>query len=202
MLTALVVLGAYLIGSLSFASIVSKAFGLPDPRTYGSGNPGATNVARTGNKRAAALTLVGDAAKGFVAVAAAMYVAKRFALHEDAVPLALLAVFLGHLFPLYYQFRGGKGVATALGVLLPLDWRVALIAAAAWAIVFVVTRISSLSALIAIVVTTFASIYFFGPGTTLWSLLSMLALLIWRHKDNIEKLFKGAESGFGKSNQG
>lgn len=202
MLTALVVLGAYLIGSLSFASIVSKAFGLPDPRTYGSGNPGATNVARTGNKRAAALTLVGDAAKGFVAVAAAMYVAKRFALHEDAVPLALLAVFLGHLFPLYYRFRGGKGVATALGVLLPLDWRVALIAAAAWAIVFVVTRISSLSALIAIVVTTFASIYFFGPGTTLWSLLSMLALLIWRHKDNIEKLFKGAESGFGKSNQG
>lgn len=197
MLTALIAAAAYLIGSLSFASIVSKAFGLPDPRTYGSGNPGATNVARTGNKGAAALTLLGDAAKGFVAVALAQYLAARFALSEVTVPLALLAVFLGHLFPLYYRFRGGKGVATALGVLLPLDWHVALIAAAVWAAVFVVSRISSLAALVAIVVTTFVSIYFFGPGATLWALLTMLALLIWRHKDNIQKLFKGAESGFG-----
>jgi glycerol-3-phosphate acyltransferase PlsY len=201
MLTVLIVFGAYLIGSLSFASIVSKAFGLPDPRTYGSGNPGATNVARTGNKRAAALTLLGDAAKGFVAVALAQYFAARFALSEVTVPLALLAVFLGHVFPLYYQFRGGKGVATALGVLLPLDWRVALIAAGVWAAVFAFSHISSLSALVAIVVTTFASTYFFGPGATLWALLTMLALLIWRHKDNIQKLFKGAESDFSRSDK-
>jgi acyl phosphate:glycerol-3-phosphate acyltransferase len=199
MLTAIVVLGAYLIGSISFASVVSRAFALPDPRTYGSGNPGATNVARTGNKRAAALTLIGDAAKGLVAVAAAQYLAARLSLSELTVPLALLAVFLGHLFPLFYRFRGGKGVATALGVLLALDWRVALIAAAVWAAVFAFARISSLAALVAIVVTTFASIYFFGPGATLWALLAMLALLIWRHKDNIQKLFKGAESGFGTS---
>jgi acyl phosphate:glycerol-3-phosphate acyltransferase len=199
MLTAIVVLGAYLIGSISFASVVSRAFGLPDPRTYGSGNPGATNVARTGNKRAATLTLIGDAAKGWVAVAAAQYLAARFALSELTVPLALLAVFLGHLFPLFYRFRGGKGVATALGVLLPLDWRVALIAAAVWGIVFAFSRISSLAALAAIIVTTFAAIYFFGQGATLWALLIMLALLIWRHADNIQKLFKGAESGFTRS---
>ena len=136
MLTALVVLGAYLIGSISFASLVRRAFGLPDPRTYGSGNPGATNVARTGHKGAAALTLIGDTAKGWAAVAAAQYLAKRYGLSELSVPLALLAVFLGHLFPLYYGLRGGKGVATALGVLLPLDWRVALIAAAVWVLVF------------------------------------------------------------------
>jgi glycerol-3-phosphate acyltransferase PlsY len=196
MLTVIVVLAAYLIGSVSFASVVSRVFGLPDPRTYGSGNPGATNVARTGNKLAAALTLLGDALKGVLAVAAAQQLAARFALSEWTVPLALLAVFLGHVFPVFFGFRGGKGVATALGVLLPLDWRVALIAAAVWVAVFLVSRISSLSALVAIVVTTFASIYFFGPSATLWALLVMLALLIWRHTDNIKKLFKGSESGF------
>ncbi len=196
MLTVIVVLAAYLIGSISFASVVSRVFGLPDPRTYGSGNPGATNVARTGNKLAAALTLLGDALKGVLAVAAAQQLAARFALSEWTVPLALLAVFLGHVFPVFFGFRGGKGVATALGVLLPLDWRVALIAAAVWVAVFLVSRISSLSALIAIAVTTLASIYFFGPSATLWALLVMLALLIWRHTDNIKKLFKGSESGF------
>ena len=151
MLIPVVVIAAYLLGSISFAVLTSKLFALPDPRTYGSGNPGATNVLRSGKKAAAALTLLGDAAKGWLAV----FLAMRFAAHDAQgvmlVAMVALAVFVGHLFPIFLRFKGGKGVATALGVLLALDVWLGLAALATWLLVAAVLRLSSLAALVAAV---------------------------------------------------
>ena len=148
MIHLLLVVAAYLLGSLSFAVIVSRAMGLPDPRSFGSGNPGATNVLRTGRKTAAILTLLGDALKGWVAVVAARALAAHFGLDEDIVLLCALAAFIGHLFPVFFGFQGGKGVATALGILVALDPWLGLACLATWVAMALAFRISSLSALV------------------------------------------------------
>ncbi|MET0217629.1 MAG: glycerol-3-phosphate 1-O-acyltransferase PlsY [Burkholderiales bacterium] len=184
---------AYLIGSISFAVIVSRVFALPDPRSYGSRNPGATNVLRSGRKAAAALTLAGDLLKGVFAV----WVAKRFGpalgVGENTVPLAGLAVFLGHLYPVFFRFQGGKGVATAAGILFSLSLPVGLTALAAWVAVFAATRISSLGALAASIAAPFSAWYFLGWGSFTAVIAVMTALLVWRHRSNIRKLLTGAE---------
>lgn len=193
---AFVILGAYLIGSVSFAVVVSKAMRLPDPHSYGSGNPGATNVLRTGNKLAAILTLLGDAAKGYVAVVIARIL---IGVEVDSwvLPAVAAAAFIGHLFPVFHGFKGGKGVATALGILLAIDWVLGLTTLSTWLIVAVFLRYSSLAALVAAV---FAPIYFmflFGVQPMAIAIALMSALLIWRHKANIQKLLKGEEGRIG-----
>jgi glycerol-3-phosphate acyltransferase PlsY len=191
MQTALVILGAYLLGSVSFAIVVSRLFALPDPRSYGSKNPGATNVLRTGNKAAAALTLLGDGGKGWLAVfLASIYV-------PGAVAFAALAVFLGHLFPVFHRFQGGKGVATAAGVLLGLDWRIGLSTIATWAIVLALFRYSSLAALISVVFAAVFTALLYGFGVQAACVLAMSVLLVWRHKENIGRLLRGEESRVG-----
>lgn len=189
---ALVVL-AYLIGSVSFAVIVSRLFALPDPRSYGSGNPGATNVLRSGKKAAAALTLLGDLLKGVLAVWIAKLVGAKIGAPEVVVPLAGLAVFLGHLYPVFFGFRGGKGVATAAGVLLSFSLPVALSALVAWVAAFAVTRISSLGALAASGAAPLAAWYFLGWGSFTTVIAVVAVLLVWRHRANIRKLLEGAE---------
>jgi acyl phosphate:glycerol-3-phosphate acyltransferase len=187
----LTVLVAYLIGSISFAIVVSRAMRLPDPRSYGSGNPGATNVLRTGRKTAAVLTLLGDAAKGWLAVwLAQLYV-------PEAAPYAALAVFLGHLFPVYHRFQGGKGVATAAGVLLAIDWRIGLGTLATWIIIAAFLRYSSLAALIAAAFAPFFTALLLGFDAYFACVLVMAALLVWRHKANIARLLAGTESRIG-----
>ena len=188
---------AYLIGSVSFAVLMSKAFGLADPRTYGSGNPGATNVLRSGKKAAAALTLIGDAAKGWLAV----FLAIQFAPHDGQglliVALVAVAVFLGHVFPVFLKFRGGKGVATALGVLLALSVWMGLAVLGTWLLVAVVFRYSSLAALVAaIAAPIFAMLIHLRPELVLATAI-MSMLLIWRHKSNIQNLMTGKESKIG-----
>jgi len=189
---------AYLIGSLSFAVIVSRAMGLPDPHSYGSGNPGATNVLRSGSKKAALLTLLGDTLKGVFAVLLAKAFAAQFGINPAGIALVAVAVFLGHLFPLFFGFNGGKGVATAAGVLWALDWRVGLGLTAIWATVFAVTRVSSLSALIGSAATPVLGYLFFGNGAVFYATLLMAALLFWRHKENIRRLLSGEEAAFKK----
>jgi glycerol-3-phosphate acyltransferase PlsY len=185
------VIAAYLIGSVSFAIVVSRLLGLPDPRSYGSKNPGATNVLRTGRRSAAALTLVGDAAKGWVAVwLAQLYV-------PEAAAYAALAVFLGHLFPLYHRFQGGKGVATAAGVLFAIDWRIGLGTLATWLIIAIFLRYSSLAALIAAAFAPFFTALLFGFDAYFGCALVMAALLVWRHRANIARLIAGTESRIG-----
>lgn len=189
------VIGAYLLGSISFGIIMSQLFGLPDPRTVGSGNPGATNVLRSGKKIAAALTLLGDTAKGWLAVWLAFY----FAVEPWLVCLIALAVFLGHLYPIYYGFKGGKGVATALGVLLALSPWVGLCALVTWVITFAIWRYSSLAALVAAGLAPIYVIIFLDyKGFMVTSVLLSL-LLFWRHRGNIRKLAQGNEAGFGKT---
>ena len=195
----LVAVIAYLLGSVSFAVIVSRSFGLPDPRTYGSNNPGATNVLRSGNKLAAALTLLGDALKGWFAVAMAVRAAPVLGLGEVHIVIAALGVFLGHLFPAFYRFKGGKGVATALGVLLALDWRVGCAAAAIWLILFALTRTSSIAALVATATTPIVAFYFRGADLTTGIVLLLALLVIWRHKENILRMISGREGSVGKS---
>ena len=194
MASALFVLVAYLIGSISFAVVVSRIFGLPDPHTYGSGNPGATNVLRTGKKAAAVLTLIGDAAKGAVALWLAQQYAPQFDIGEKTLAAVALAAFLGHLFPLYFRFRGGKGVATAAGILLAMDWRIALTLVVVWVLVSVVSRYSSLAAIIAAASSPLAAYYFLGWGPMTWAVLVIAVLLVWRHRGNIERLLAGNES--------
>ena len=194
MAAALFVLIAYLIGSISFAVVVSWAFGLPDPHTYGSGNPGATNVLRTGKRGAAVLTLIGDAAKGAFAVWLSQQLAPRFGVGEAALAAVALAVFLGHLFPLYFRFRGGKGVATAAGILLAIDWRIALTLLAVWVLVALVSRYSSLAAIVAAALSPVAAIHFLGWGPMTGAVLVIAVLLVWRHRGNIERLLAGNES--------
>jgi glycerol-3-phosphate acyltransferase PlsY len=197
--TIVFIIAAYLLGSVSFAVITSKLFGLADPRTYGSGNPGATNVLRSGKKAAAAFTLLGDAAKGWLAV----FLAIRFALSDTQVALIALAVFIGHLFPIFLRFKGGKGVATALGVLLALNVWVGLGGLATWLFMALVFRYSSLAALTAAVATPIYAVLLGLPKE--WVLASgiLSLLLIWRHKNNVQNLLAGQESkiGSGKASQ-
>jgi glycerol-3-phosphate acyltransferase PlsY len=188
---------AYLIGSLSFAVIVSKWMGLPDPHSYGSGNPGATNVLRTGKKAAALLTLVGDAGKGWFAVWLAQRVAADFSLNETTLAGVALAVFLGHLFPVFFRFQGGKGVATAAGILLAINLWLGLATLATWLIIAVFFRYSSLAALVASVFAPFYTFYLFGLTPYLPAVFAMCLLLIWRHRENITKLMNGTESKLG-----
>jgi len=187
----LVVVLAYMLGSVSFAIVVSKLMALPDPRSYGSKNPGATNVLRTGRKAAAVATLVGDAAKGWLAV----WLALLFL--PAAAPYAALAVFLGHLFPVYYRFHGGKGVATAAGVLFGIDWRIGLATVGTWLIIAFFLRYSSLASLVAAAFAPFATALLLGLNAYFAVVLVMAALIAWRHKDNIARLVAGTESRIG-----
>ena len=197
MLTIVFVIAAYLLGSISFAVITSKLFGLADPRTYGSGNPGATNVLRSGKKAAAALTLFGDATKGWLAVFLAIQFAPSNVSYTMLAAAVALAVFIGHLFPIFLRFKGGKGVATAFGVLLALSGWMGLAALATWLLVALVFRLSSLSSLAA---AFSAPIYAYLLGLPReWVLASsiMSLLLIWRHKRNIQNLLAGKEAKIG-----
>ena len=195
MQTALIVAAAYLLGSVSFAIVVSRAMRLPDPRSYGSGNPGATNVLRTGRKLAAVLTLLGDAGKGGLAVFLATLADPQAAPH--AAPLAGLAAFLGHLFPVFHRFQGGKGVATAAGVLLALDWRIGLGTLGTWIIIAAFFRYSSLAALIAAAFAAVFSALLLGVDIAAGCVFIIAALLVWRHRENIARLAAGTESRIG-----
>ncbi len=199
----LATLAAYLLGSLSFAVIVSRIMGLNDPRTYGSKNPGATNVLRSGSKAAAVVTLLLDALKGFVAVVLVRWLGAPYGLGDGTVALVGLAAFLGHLYPVFFRFVGGKGVATALGVLLGVSPVLGLAVGATWLIIAYFFRYSSLASIVAAV---FAPVYYlFGDGVAWYqdngiavSMAVMSALLIYRHAENIGRLLKGTESRLGK----
>lgn len=198
MATVAFIVIAYLIGSLSFAVIVSKAFGLPDPHRYGSGNPGATNVLRTGNKLAAALTLVGDALKGWVAVVLAQRLAWRYGVDDTGIAAVALAVFVGHLFPVFFRFQGGKGVATAAGILFAIDWRVGLGTLVTWLVIALFFRYSSLAALVAAAFAPFATALVLGFDVYAAAVLAISLLLVWRHAENIRKLLAGTEGRIGE----
>lgn len=193
MISAIFVVMGYLLGSLPFAVIVSRAFGLADPRSYGSGNPGATNVLRSGNKSAAVLTLLGDAAKGWLAV----WLAGDFGAEPAAVAYTGLAAFLGHVFPVFLKFKGGKGVATAVGVLLGLSGLLALVCTAAWLLVAWFSRYSSLAAIVAALTAVLAGWLLLADPVTAGCVSVLAALLIWRHQSNIGKLLAGTESKIG-----
>ena len=196
------VLGAYLIGSLSFAVIISRVMGLSDPRSYGSKNPGATNVLRSGNKLAAVATLLLDAVKGWLPMALLQWKGREFGLGDGALAAVGLAAFLGHLYPVFFAFKGGKGVATAAGVLFGVHWLLGLAGLGTWLLVAYLSRYSSLSALITAVA---APLYYLLGDRELWyadkSVLLMLvvmgALLVYRHRENIGKLLQGKESEIG-----
>lgn len=192
---------AYLIGSVSFAVVVSKCMRLPDPHSYGSGNPGATNVLRTGNKLAAVLTLIGDALKGYLAVMLA-----RVLLGDESLTSTLnswllcgvvIAVFLGHLFPIFHGFKGGKGVATACGILFGINWILGLATLSTWIIVAMFMRYSSLAALAAAIFGPIYFVFLFGLQPMGIALLIVCLLLIWRHRSNIQNLLNGTESRIG-----
>lgn len=197
----LLIPAAYLIGSISFAVVVSKCMRLPDPHSYGSGNPGATNVLRTGNKLAAVLTLSGDALKGFFAV-----MLGRMLLGDESLSSTLsswmlcgvvVAVFLGHLFPVFHGFKGGKGVATACGILFGINWILGLATLATWIIVATFMRYSSLAALAAAVFGPLYFVFLFGFQPMALALVLVCTLLIWRHRSNIRNLMNGTESRIG-----
>ena len=194
---AIAIVLAYLLGSISFAVLVSKIFRLADPRTYGSKNPGATNVLRSGNKLAAVLTLVGDCAKGWLAVWLALRFDEQFALGETGIALIALAVFLGHLWPVFLRFAGGKGVATALGVLLGLNPILGLATLVTWIVIAYAFRYSSLAALISAIFAPFYYGLLFGSDIKLLAVLIMSGLLIYRHHKNIGNLLSGKESRLG-----
>ena len=199
----LAVLAAYLVGSLSFAVIVSRAMGLNDPRTFGSKNPGATNVLRSGSKAAAIVTLLLDAFKGWLPVMLVKWFGAGYGLGDGTMAMVGLAAFVGHLFPVFFRFEGGKGVATALGVLLATSWILGLATGVTWLVIAYFFRYSSLASLVAAV---FAPVYFiFGDGvvwamdkSVVLSTAVMSLLLIWRHSENISRLVKGKESRLGK----
>ena len=200
-LALLLIPAAYLIGSISFAVVVSKCMRLPDPHTYGSGNPGATNVLRTGNKLAAVLTLIGDALKGYIAVMLA-----RVLLGDESLTSTLgswvlcgvvVAVFLGHLFPIFHGFKGGKGVATACGILFGINWILGAATLSTWIIVAMFMRYSSLAALSAAVFGPIYFVFLFGLQPMGVALLVVCILLIWRHRSNIHNLMNGTESRIG-----
>lgn len=188
------VVAAYLLGSLSAAIILCRVMGLPDPRSQGSGNPGATNVLRFGGKKLAVLTLLGDMLKGLIPVVAARFIT------DDATVLALvaLAAFLGHLFPIFFGFRGGKGVATALGVLLGLSWQVGVAVLLTWVVMALLFRISSLSALVAAMLSPLYGWLFTNSLVYIEMMAVMAILLLWRHRGNIERLLAGQEKHIGQ----
>ena len=198
----LAAVAAYLVGSLSFAVIVTRVMGLNDPRTYGSKNHGATNVLRSGNKAAAVVTLLLDCLKGYLPVALVMWFGHPYGLEDGTVAMVALAAFLGHLWPVFFRFEGGKGVATALGVLLGISVWLGLATAATWLIIAVFFRYSSLASLVAAV---FAPVYYLLVDGVVWyaentialSIVVMSALLAWRHKENIQRLIAGKESRLG-----
>jgi acyl phosphate:glycerol-3-phosphate acyltransferase len=192
------VLAAYLVGSLSFAVLVSRLMGLDDPRTYGSGNPGATNVLRSGNKKAAALTLLLDALKGVVPVAVAVQLQPRMGWEEGTVALIGLAAFLGHLWPVFFRFQGGKGVATAAGVLLAFNPILGAATLASWLLIAYLFRYSSLAALVAAAFAPFYHALIWGGSPATLAIAVMSLLLIWRHEGNIRKLLAGTESKIGQ----
>ena len=196
----LLILGAYLLGSISFAVVVSKYMALPDPYTYGSKNPGATNVLRTGNKKAALFTLLGDALKGWLAVAIARMVlgTETSGSLEWVLSAVIIAVFLGHLFPLFHSFRGGKGVATACGILFGINFFLGLATLSTWLIVAFFTRYSSLAAIAAALFAPLYYIFLFGFHPVVLALVIMCALLIWRHRSNIQNLMNGSETRIGR----
>jgi len=191
-------LAAYLVGSLSFAVIVSRAMGLADPRSYGSGNPGATNVLRSGNRVAAVLTLAFDALKGFIPVLVVLQAGARWDLGESEAAFVGLAAFVGHLWPLFFRFHGGKGVATAAGVLLALNPWLGLATLATWVIIAAFFRYSSLAAIVSAAFAPFYQALIWGVEPGLVALLAMSLLLIWRHEANIRKLLAGTESRLGQ----
>jgi glycerol-3-phosphate acyltransferase PlsY len=192
------VVAAYLIGSVSFAVVASRLFGLPDPHSYGSGNPGATNVLRTGNKAAAALTLVGDGAKGWLAVFLTQQLGPSAGVADGVVPVVAVAVFLGHLFPLFHKFAGGKGVATAAGILIAFSWPLGLSLAIIWLVMAFGFKISSLAALTVAALAPIGAFYVFGSTPTAWVWVPISALLFWRHRTNIRQLLSGNERTIGR----
>ncbi|NOV23066.1 glycerol-3-phosphate 1-O-acyltransferase PlsY [Cupriavidus necator] len=198
MANLLFALAAYLIGSVSFAVVVSKLMGLPDPHSYGSGNPGATNVLRTGNKKAAILTLIGDALKGWLAVWLAARFGPSHGLNDTGLAMVALAVFLGHLFPVFHRFAGGKGVATAAGILLAIDPILGLGTLATWLIIAFFFRYSSLAALMAAIFAPFFHVLMNGVDVMTGAIFMISVLLIARHRQNIAKLLAGKESRIGE----
>ena len=198
---------AYLLGSLSFGVIVSSAFGLKDPRSYGSKNPGATNVLRSGNKTAAVATLILDGLKGWLPVMLVRWFGQDFGLGDGTVAAVALAAFVGHLYPVFFQFKGGKGVATAAGVLLGVNWVLGLATLATWVIVAFFSRYSSLAAMACAI---FAPWYYLIGDRSFWyvdkmialAIVAMSAFLIFRHRENINKLLKGTESKLGAKKKG
>ena len=197
MQTVLIALAAYLLGSVSFAVLVSRLMGLPDPRGYGSGNPGATNVLRSGSKLAAALTLAGDAGKGALAVLlTVLYTGESASAGIDA-PLAGAMAFLGHLYPLYHGFKGGKGVATAAGVLLSLSLTLGLGTLLTFGIIVLFFRMISLASIIAAVFAVFWAWFLFGLTPATPAVAAIALLLIWRHRENIGRILKGVEPRLG-----
>ncbi|MFZ4379650.1 MAG: glycerol-3-phosphate 1-O-acyltransferase PlsY [Polynucleobacter sp.] len=192
---------AYLIGSVSFAVVVSKCMRLPDPHSYGSGNPGATNVLRTGNKLAAVLTLIGDALKGYLAVMLARLILGDTSLTSTmgswVLCFVVIAVFLGHLFPIFHGFKGGKGVATACGILFGINWILGAATLSTWIIVAMFMRYSSLAALAAAVFGPIYFVFLFGFQPMGIALLVVCLLLIWRHRSNIQNLMNGSEAPIG-----
>ncbi|MGH8752950.1 MAG: glycerol-3-phosphate 1-O-acyltransferase PlsY [Burkholderiales bacterium] len=193
MATIVFIVIAYLIGSVSFAVLMSRLFRLPDPRTYGSKNPGASNVLRTGRKTAAALTLLGDATKGWLAVYLTQHFASRYGLGSATIAAVALAVILGHSYSVFLRFQGGKGVATTCGVLLALNLWLWLTTLATWLVIVLVSRISSLSALVAAVMAPLYALYIFGWDSRSLVVLVLSLLLIWRHQSNIRNLIAGTE---------
>ena len=194
----LVVVASYLVGSLSFAVLISRWMGLADPRSYGSGNPGATNVLRSGNKAAALLTLAFDALKGYVPVLAALLLQERLKLGPFTIALVGLAAFLGHLWPVFFRFQGGKGVATAAGVLMALNPVLGAATLASWLLIAVFFRYSSLASLVAAVFAPFFQLLIWGMKPAMLCIVPMSLLLVWRHGANIRKLLAGTESKIGK----
>ena len=195
---ALIVVTAYLLGSVSFAVVVSRVFKLPDPHEYGSGNPGATNVLRTGNKAAALLTLFGDGVKGWLAVFLAGVAETNYSAPAWVVPAAALAVFIGHLYPVFHHFAGGKGVSTAAGIVYALHWPLGLALMVIWSAMAIGFRISSLAALTAAALMPLGGFYFFGNSLAAWVLVPIAALLFWRHRANIRLLMQGSEKPIGR----
>jgi glycerol-3-phosphate acyltransferase PlsY len=198
----LAALAAYLVGSLAFAVLVSRAMGLSDPRTFGSKNPGATNVLRSGSKPAAIITLLLDALKGFLPVLLVRTVGRRWGLDEGTVAMVALAAFLGHLFPVFFRFKGGKGVATFIGAVFGIHWALGVATGLTWLIIAFFFRYSSLASLVAAV---FAPVYYLLAKGIAWyaetevalALFVMAALLAWRHRENIRRLVTGTESRLG-----
>ncbi len=197
-LSVTLILGAYLLGSISFAVVVSKCMQLPDPHSYGSGNPGATNVLRTGNKKAAILTLLGDSLKGLIAVVLARYFLQNGTQVEWALPAVIVAVFIGHLYPIFHGFKGGKGVATACGILFGINFILGLATLSTWLIIAFFFRYSSLAALSAAVFAPFYAALLFGFAPVCTAILLVGVLLTWRHRQNIINLLNGTESRIGK----